>query len=71
MPDTAANQAEYLKTRKSKPGAGFPIARLVVISTLCSGAVLNLGFCPNAGKGTWEVTLLLRLEEILSKRDVF
>ena len=57
MPDTVANQAEYPQTWKSKPGAGFPIARLGVISSLCSGAVLNVGFCPYAGKGTGEVTL--------------
>lgn len=70
MPDTAANQAEYPQTWKSKPGAGFPIARLGVISSLCSGAVLNLGFRPYAGKGTGEVTLLQRLWDVLSKGDV-
>ncbi|WP_197526822.1 hypothetical protein [Pirellulimonas nuda] len=70
MPDTAANQAEYPQTSRSKPGAGFPIARLGVISSLCSGAVLNLGFCPYAGKGTGEVTLLRRLWDVLVEGDV-
>ncbi|TWT96078.1 Transposase DDE domain protein [Botrimarina colliarenosi] len=70
MPDTAANQAEYPQTSQSKPGAGFPIARLGVISSLCTGAVLNLGFCPYAGKGTGEVTLLQRLWGVLVEGDV-
>jgi hypothetical protein len=70
MPDTAANQAEYPQTSRSKPGAGFPIARLGVISSLCSGAVLNLGFCPYAGKGTGEITLLRRLWGVLQEGDV-
>lgn len=34
MPDTAANQAEYPQTWKSKPGAGFPIARIGGFSSL-------------------------------------
>ena len=70
MPDTAANQAEYPQTSQSKPGAGFPIARLGVISSLSSGAVLDLGFCPYAGKGTGEVTLLQRLWGVLAEGDV-
>jgi len=70
MPDTAANQAEYPQTSQSKPGAGFPIARLGVISSLCTGVVLNLGFCPYAGKGTGEVSLLRRLWDVLVEGDV-
>lgn len=70
MPDTPANQAEYPQTIQSKPGAGFPIARLGIISSLCSGAVLDLGFCPYAGKGTGEVTLLQRLWGVLVEGDI-
>lgn len=70
MPDTAANQAEYPQTGKSKPGAGFPIARIGVISSLACGAVLEVGFCPYAGKGTGELSLLLRLWGLLRKGDV-
>lgn len=70
MADTAANQAEYPQTWKSKPGAGFPLARIGVISSLACGAVLNLGLCPYAGKGTGELSLLLRLWSILRKGDV-
>lgn len=70
MPDTAANQAEYPQTWKSKPGAGFPIARIGVLSSLSCGAVLNMGLCPYAGKGTGEVSLLRRLWNVLQKGDV-
>lgn len=70
MPDTAANQAEYPQTNRSKPGAGFPIARIGVISSLACGAVLSFGICPYAGKGTGEVSLLRRLWNVLQRGDV-
>ena len=70
MPDTAANQAEYPQTWKSKPGAGFPIARMGVLASLSCGAVLNMSLCPYAGKGAGEVSLLRRLWNILQKGDV-
>ena len=70
MPDTAANQAEYPQTHKSKPGAGFPIARIGVITSLACGAVLDFGICPYAGKGTGEVSLLRRLWNVLEPGSV-
>ena len=70
MPDTAVNQAEYPQTHKSKPGAGFPIARIGVISSLACGAILNFGICSYAGKGTGEVSLLRRLWDVLQRGDV-
>ena len=44
MPDTSANLKEYTKTYNQKPGLGFPIARLGVITSLSCGAILNVGF---------------------------
>jgi len=70
MPDTVANQAEYPQTNRSKPGVGFPIARIGVISSLACGAVLNFGICSYAGKGTGEVSLLRRLWNLLQQGDV-
>ncbi len=70
MPDTEVNQAEYPQTHKSKPGAGFPIARIGVISSLACGAVLNFGICSYAGKGTGEVSLLRQLWDVLQRGDV-
>ena len=70
MPDTAANQTEYPQTNRSKPGAGFPIARIGVISSLACGAVLDFGICAYAGKGTGEVSLLRRLWHVLQQGSV-
>ncbi len=70
MPDTVANQAAYPQTKQSKPGAGFPLARIGVLSSLSCGAVLDMGLCPYAGKGTGEVSLLRRMWNGLRGGDV-
>jgi hypothetical protein len=70
MPDTLANQRAYPQTYNAKPGAGFPIARIGVVSSLACGAVLNMGLCPYAGKGTGEVSLLRRMWDLIQKGDV-
>ncbi|MCW5555395.1 MAG: IS4 family transposase [Verrucomicrobiae bacterium] len=40
--DTPANQLHYPQPRSQKPGCGFPVMKLVVIFSLCGGAVLNV-----------------------------
>lgn len=40
MSDTAANQADYPQHGNQKPGCGFPIAKLVVVFSLMTGAVV-------------------------------
>ena len=70
MPDTPENQAAYPQVYNQKPGLGFPIARIGVITSLACGAVLNLGFCRYAGKGQGEVSLLRRLWDVLRPGDV-
>ncbi len=70
MPDTPENQAAYPQVYNQKPGLGFPIARIGVITSLACGAILNLGFCRYAGKGQGEVSLLRRLWEVLRRGDV-
>ena len=70
MPDTPENQAAYPQVYNQKPGIGFPIARIGVITSLSCGAVLNLGFCRYAGKGQGEVSLLRRLWGVLRRGDV-
>jgi hypothetical protein len=40
MSDTAANQADYPQHGNQSPGCGFPIAKLVVVFSLMSGAVV-------------------------------
>jgi hypothetical protein len=48
----------------------LPIARLGAVISLACGAVVNLGFCPYAGKGQGEVSLLRRLWDVLLSGDV-
>ena len=70
MPDTPENQVAYPPVYNQKPGIGFPIARIGVITSLACGAILNLGFCRYAGKGQGEVSLLRRLWDVLRPGDV-
>jgi hypothetical protein len=70
MPDTAANQAEYPQSRSQKPGLGFPIARVVALLSLASGAVLDLAIGRYAGKNTGETALFRQLWRSLFPGDV-
>lgn len=58
MPDTQDNQKAFPQPRTQKPGLGFPIARLVVVISLASGAVRRLAMGAYKGKGTGEPSLL-------------
>jgi len=58
MPDTPANQAAYPQQCGQQPGLGFPICRVVGISCLASGALLNAAIGRFQGKGGDEQTLL-------------
>ena len=70
MPDTPENQQAYPQVYNQKPGLGFPIARIGVITSLSCGAIVNLGFCRYAGKGQGETSLLRRMWDVLSPGDV-
>jgi hypothetical protein len=71
MPDTQANQREYPQSPSQKPGLGFPIARMVVLFCLATGAVLEAAVGKYQGKQTGENALYRRLwEEGLSAGDV-
>jgi Transposase DDE domain len=70
MPDTVANQAAYPQSRSQKPGLGFPIARLVVVFSLATGAVLEAAIGRYQGKQTGENTLFRRLWDEYQPGDV-
>jgi hypothetical protein len=61
MPDTAANQFAYPQPAGQKAGVGFPLARVVAIISLATGAVLDLAIGPSKGKRTGETSLLRTL----------
>lgn len=63
MPDTKENQSSYPQHKKQAQGCGFPLARMVAIMSLASGAVLDYSIGAYKGKGTGEQSLL---REILS-----
>jgi hypothetical protein len=42
MPDTPSNRTAWPLSRKSKPGCGFPVMRVVGIFSLATGALLDL-----------------------------
>jgi hypothetical protein len=70
MPDTPENQHEYPQARTQKPGLGFPIARLVALISLATGAVLDLAIGPYKGKETGEPALFRRLWDRLTRGDL-
>ena len=61
MPDTEENQAVYPQPSTQSPGVGFPLARLVMVICLATGAALDMAVGPHSGKGTGELGLVRRL----------
>lgn len=70
MPDTAANQACYPQPRSQAPGVGSPLAKLVGVVCLSTGALIDAAMGPHAGKDTSELGLLRTLEKVFSSGDV-
>lgn len=71
MPDSQANQHVFPQAKTQAPGVGFPIARIVAVISLATGAVRDLAIGPYRGKQTGENSLFrtvwdgLRAGEIL------
>ena len=70
MPDTPKNQKEYPQHPHQKRGCGFPIARIVVLLSLATGAVLDLAIGPWSGKLTGENALLRGLRSCLKRGNI-
>jgi hypothetical protein len=70
MPDTPENQATYPQPPTQQPGLGFPLARLVVLLSLATGACHDLAIAAYKGKGTGETTLLRAMYGALKAGDV-
>jgi hypothetical protein len=67
MSDTLANQAEYPQHSNQAPGCGFPIAKLVVMFSLLTGAVVAACIAPFA---TSEIVMSRLLYQDLDPQDV-
>lgn len=70
MPDTPENQACYPQPSTQAQGVGFPLARLVAIICLSTGAVLEAAIGPHAGKGHTELDLIRSLLGALAAAGV-
>jgi len=70
MPDTDVNQSVYPQAHTQKPGLGFPIARIVALFGLYSGAALDAAIGPYLGKQTGENALFRGLLEQFDAGDV-
>ena len=70
LPDTQANQTAYPQQHGQKPGLGFPICRIVGVTCLSSGAVLDAAMGGYKGKGSGEQALLRTLLDIFESGDV-
>lgn len=70
MRDTGANQRRYPQNREQAPGLGFPLARVVGIVSLSSGAVLDWAMGPCEGEESGETALLWKMAPALQAGDV-
>jgi Transposase DDE domain len=70
MPDTQENQACYPQPDTQAAGVGFPLARLVMVICLATGAALDVAIGPYSGKGSGELGLVRRLLEGFGPGDV-
>jgi hypothetical protein len=68
--DTEENQEVFPQPNSQKPGLGFPVARLVGLISLSSGAILNVAIGPYKGKETGEHALLRKILDTLSPGDI-
>ncbi|MGQ0655913.1 MAG: IS4 family transposase [Betaproteobacteria bacterium] len=70
MPDTEENQEAFPQSRTQRPGLGFPLARVVAIMSLGTGAVLDWAIGACQGKGTGEQALFRQLLGALAPGDI-
>jgi hypothetical protein len=70
MPDTPENRKVYPQPPNQKPGLGFPLARIMALLSLATGACQDLEIAPYEGKGTGEKNLLRRMYKTFKAGDV-
>ena len=70
MSDTKENQKVFPQHKNQKKGAGFPIARFVVVMSLTIGTVIDYAIGAYKGKGTGESSLLRSILTCIVKDDI-
>lgn len=66
----AENQRAYPQPGGQRPGCGFPVARIVVVLSLATGAVLEAAIGRSKGKQTGENALFRGLHGCLERGDI-
>jgi len=64
------HQAVYPQPSTQAPGVGFPLARLVMVICLATGAALDMVVGPHSGKGSGELGLVRSLLKSFCPGDV-
>jgi hypothetical protein len=70
MADTPENVALFPKRKNQQEHNGYPLARLMISSTLETGTITNFCMAPSKGKGTGEITLGKKLLEGITPENV-
>jgi len=70
LPDTKDNQKTYPQQSRQKQGLGFPIARMVAIISLSSGAILDGAMGAYKGKGASEHSLFRQILDGINLGDI-
>ena len=70
MPGTEENLSRYPQPSTQAEGVGFPLARVVSVICLATGAVIDAAIGPHRGKGNSELSLLRRLDAAFNRNDV-
>lgn len=70
MPDTPENQAVYPQPSTQAPGVGFPLARVVAVICLSTGAVQDVAMGPHQGKGSGELGLVRQVLQAFGPGDI-
>jgi len=70
MPDTEENQKEFPQHSNQKKGLGFPSARIGLLTSLATGAVVAGAIGPVKGKGTGEIELFREMRNVLRRGNI-
>ena len=70
MPDTAENEAAFGKPQNQRGKSGFPLARILVIFCLATGAALEVAIGRYKGKNTGELSLFRSVQATLKNGDI-
>ncbi|GAC38018.1 hypothetical protein GPSY_2397 [Paraglaciecola psychrophila 170] len=70
MPDTKSSQTVFPQQGAQKAGLGFPICRLLAVSCLHTGVILNAAVGPFKGKGSDEQSLLRQVLDTFQKGSI-